>query len=161
MNVSLRTARPEDRDFACAVYLETMRWIIELLFGWDKAREEANFARFFKLDEVSIITADGRDAGWIQEQVKPDAIHLGSLYVAPVMQRRGIGTRVLQGLLKRAASQSKAVTLAVVKMNPALHLYERHGFRITHEDQYKFYMRAGLPSPINAPPRRDSSASFP
>jgi len=59
-----------------------------------------------------------------------------------MMQRHGIGTQVLQILLAQARSQSKAITLAVVKINPALHFYEKHGFRITHEDEHKFYMRA-------------------
>jgi ribosomal protein S18 acetylase RimI-like enzyme len=45
-------------------------------------------------------------------------------------------------LLARARNQSKAITLAVVKINPALRFYEKHGFRITHEDQHKFYLRA-------------------
>jgi ribosomal protein S18 acetylase RimI-like enzyme len=34
------------------------------------------------------------------------------------------------------------VTLAVMKINPALKLYERLGFRITHEDDCKLYMKA-------------------
>ena len=29
-----------------------------------------------------------------------------------------------------------------MKSNPALALYERLGFRLTHEDEYKLYMRA-------------------
>jgi ribosomal protein S18 acetylase RimI-like enzyme len=45
-------------------------------------------------------------------------------------------------LLARARNQSKAITLAVVKINPALRFYEKHGFRITHEDKHKFYLRA-------------------
>jgi len=32
--------------------------------------------------------------------------------------------------------------MAVMKINPAIRLYERLGFRITHADEYKFYMRA-------------------
>jgi ribosomal protein S18 acetylase RimI-like enzyme len=121
-----------------------MRWIIERLFGWDPAREDKNFAQFFRLDEVRIITADEQDVGWIQEQVDDTTINLGSFYVMPMMQRRGIGTQVLQMLLARARNQSKAITLAVVKINPALRFYEKHGFRITHEDKHKFYLRADL-----------------
>ena len=121
-----------------------MRWIIERLFGWEPAREDKNFAQFFRLDEVRIITADEQDVGWIQEQVDDTTINLGSFYVMPMMQRRGIGTQVLQMLLARARNQSKAITLAVVKINPALRFYEKHGFRITHEDQHKFYLRADL-----------------
>lgn len=119
-----------------------MRGIIEALFGWDQSREEKNFARFFRLEEVRIITADGQDVGWIQEQVSEGSIHLGSFYVAPTMQGRGIGTQVLGMLLGRAASESKTVTLAVVKSNPARRFYERHGFQTTHEDEHKFYMKA-------------------
>lgn len=142
MNIGLRTACDKDFTFAHDVYFETMQWIIERLFGWDLAREDKHFAQFFKIDEVRIITANEQDVGWIQEQVENTTINLGSFYVIPTMQRRGIGTQVLQMLLARARNQSKAITLAVVKINPALHFYEKHGFRITHEDEHKFYLRA-------------------
>jgi GNAT superfamily N-acetyltransferase len=142
MNIGLRAACNADFAFARGVYFETMRWIIERLFGWDQAREEKSFAQFFKLDEVRIITADARDVGWIQEQVDGTSINLGSFYLMPVMQRHGIGTQVLQTLLAQARSQSKVITLAVVKINPARQFYEKHGFRIINEDEHKFYMRA-------------------
>lgn len=142
MNIALRTACHDDVTFARNVYFETMRQIIESLFGWDQSREEKNFAGFFKLGEVRIITADGQDVGWIQEQISERSINLGSFYVAPRMQGRGIGTQVLRMLLDRAASESKAMTLAVVKINRARRFYEKYGFRTTHEDEHKFYMSA-------------------
>jgi GNAT superfamily N-acetyltransferase len=124
-----------------------MRGMIEHLFGWDQTREDRNFAGFFRVEEVRIIIADGQDVGWIQEQVEDRTINLGSLYVMPAMQRRGIGTKILDILLRRAADQSKAMTLAVVKINPTRYFYEKRGFRITHEDQHKFYVRADLGEP--------------
>ena len=142
MKIALRKARSEDVVFARNLYFETMRGMIERLFGWDQTREERNFAGFFKVDEVRIIIADGQDVGWIQEQVEDRTINLGSFYVTPAMQGRGIGTKVLDILLARAADQSIAMTLAVVKINPARYFYEKRGFRITHEDQHKFFMRA-------------------
>jgi ribosomal protein S18 acetylase RimI-like enzyme len=142
VNIKLRVARDADFAFARVVYFETMRWIIERLVGWDEAREDKNFAQFFKLDEVRIITVDGQNVGWIQEQIVDTSINLGSFYVTPVMQRQGVGTQVLQMLLAHARNRAKAITLAVVKINPAVHFYEKHGFRITHEDEQKFYMRA-------------------
>jgi len=45
-------------------------------------------------------------------------------------------------LITKSQHSSKILTLAVMKSNPAIHLYERLGFRITHDDQYKFYMQA-------------------
>jgi len=142
VKIALRAACDDDVAFARNLYFDTMRATIDRLFGWEQTREEKNFARFFKLNEVRIITADEQAVGWIQEQVGETSINLGSFYVVPRMQGRGIGTRVLQILLERAASQSKAMTLAVVKTNPARSFYEKHGFRTTHEDKHKFYMRA-------------------
>ena len=78
-----------------------------------------------------------------QEQISERSFNLGSFYIARAMQRRGIGTRVLRMLMERAAKESKVMTLAVVKINPALEFYEKRGFRITHQDEHKFYMTAG------------------
>jgi len=142
VNINLRTACNADVAFARRLYFDTMREIIEGLFGWDQSREEENFARFFKLEEVRIITADGQDVGWIQEQIYEGSINLGSFYVAPAMQGRGIGTQILRMLLERATSESKTMTLAVVKTNPVRRFYEKQGFRTVHEDEHKFYMSA-------------------
>jgi GNAT superfamily N-acetyltransferase len=142
VDIKLRAAREGDFGFARGVYFETMRWIIERLVGWDEIREEKNFAQFFKLDEVRIITANGQDVGWVQEQIEDTTINMGSFYVTPAMQRKGVGTRTLQMLLEHARKRTKAITLGVVKINPAVHFYEKHGFRTTHEDEQKFYMRA-------------------
>ena len=44
-------------------------------------------------------------------------------------------------LIDEATGLHQAMTLGVVKTNPAKRLYERLGFRTTHEDDRKFYMR--------------------
>jgi GNAT superfamily N-acetyltransferase len=142
VKISLRAACNGDFLFARNLYFQTMRGIIESLFGWDQAREERKFAEFFKVEEARIIIADEQDVGWIQEHVGHRSINLGSLYVMPEMQGRGIGTKVLNMLLTRAAGESKAMTLAVVKRNPARYFYLKRGFQVTHEDEHKFYMRA-------------------
>ena len=54
-------------------------------------------------------------------------------------QRRGIGTEVIGRLIAEAGDLP--VTLSVAKINPAVRLYERLGFQITHEDARKFHMR--------------------
>ena len=142
LDIRLRAYQPRDFGFARALYFETMRWAIEPIFGWDQGRQEAGFAEWFIPDEVSIITADGIDVGWMQRRRDGDAIFLGSIYIVPAMQRRGIGTRVIQSVLDLAGRRRQVVTLAVMKINPAVALYERLGFRVTHEDEHKLYMRA-------------------
>jgi len=122
-----------------------MRWIIEPFFGWDEAREVEKFASTFIATEVQVIVSDGVDVGWLQTRVEDSEIKLLQIYVMHSMQRRGIGSEVLKRLLAQAAGEGKAVTLGVVKINPALGLYQRLGFRITHEDEYKFFMRLDAP----------------
>jgi ribosomal protein S18 acetylase RimI-like enzyme len=142
MDVGLRSFDGQDFEFVRQLYFDTMRWAIEPVFGWDQHEQAASFAAWFKPDEARIITADGLNVGWIQQRLDGDAIFLGSLYVLPTMQRKGIGTHVLRTILESARAQSRTLTLAVMKVNPALALYKRLGFQITHEDEYKFYMEA-------------------
>src|SRR5262249_20583227 len=132
-----------DVEFARTLYFQTMRERIEPLFGWDQRHQEASFAEWFDLQQASIIVADGRDVGWMQTRASERELFLGSLYVIPEMQRLGICTHILRGLIAGSTRASKALTLAVMKNNPAIRLYERLGFRLTHEDRYKFYMRLG------------------
>ena len=147
MEIHVREAGPADVDFARSLYFETMRGMIESTFGWDQRRQEQSFAQWFDIRQAGIIVADGRVAGWMQTRTNEHEVFLGSLYVKPEMQRLGIGTHVVRELIAHCRHASKALTLAVMKINPAIHLYERLGFRVTHEDQYKFYMRASLDKP--------------
>jgi ribosomal protein S18 acetylase RimI-like enzyme len=144
MRIALRPARSGDEEFARRLYAETMRETTERLFGWDDARERATFQRQYDPAEVRIIVADDRDVGWIQVQSGDVALNLRQFYVAPEFQRRGIGTIILKALIAEAESREQAITLSVVKGNPAQHLYEAHGFRVTHDDTYKHYMRRDL-----------------
>jgi ribosomal protein S18 acetylase RimI-like enzyme len=54
---------------------------------------------------------------------------------------RSIGTEIINRLIEKAKQDGGPVTLGVVKTNPAGRLYERLGFRVSHEDDRKFYMR--------------------
>ena len=102
MVIELRAGLPGDFKFARQTYYDTMRWIIERLFGWDEAREDANFAKYFDIGGVQIIVVDGRDAGWLQTRSAEGIITLLSLYVTPALQGRGIGATVLKKLLAEA-----------------------------------------------------------
>ena len=140
MQPALRPGRPEDFDYCARLYFEGMDNIIkELNLNMDA--QVAAFRQRWDVGQVRIITLDGMDIGWLQSFVKDDALFVGQLFVDGALRRRGIGTEVVKGLIEEAARAGRAVTLAVVKTNPALRLYERLGFRTTHEDERKFYMR--------------------
>ena len=137
---ALRPARPEDFDYCAHLYFEGMDTIINQL-NLNMDAQVAAFRARWDVGQVRIITLEGTDIGWLQSFVKDDALFLGQLFVDGALRRQGIGTELVNGLIEEAARASRAVTLGVVKTNPALRLYERLGFRTTHEDERKFYMR--------------------
>ena len=87
------------------------------------------------------LARDGADVGWLQSRTESGTLFLAQLFVAPALQRQGIGTAVMNRIMAEAEDANQAVTLGVVKTNPALRLYRRLGFHTTHEDDRKFYMR--------------------
>lgn len=141
MNVALRPAGSDDYRFARQVYYDTMRWLIEQLFGWNQEQEDSKFADQFKLEEARIITADGQNVGWLQTRVSDECLRILQIYVIPAMQNKGIGTRVLRDLIAEARSQQRLTRLSVAKINPAMRLYTAIGFRIVGEDQHKYHMQ--------------------
>jgi len=138
--IALRPARPGDFDYCARLYFEGMENIIEEL-NLNMDAQVAGFRQRWDTTQIRIITLDGTDIGWLQSFVRDDALFLGQLFVDRALRRQGIGTEVVKDLIEEAARAGQAVTLGVVKTNPALRLYERLGFRTTHEDERKFYMR--------------------
>jgi len=136
----LRPARPEDFDYCARLYFEGMDSVIEEL-NLSMDAQVTGFRQRWDVGQVRIITLDGTDIGWLQSFARDDVLFLGQLFVDSALRRQGIGTEVVKGLIEEAARDGRALTLGVVKTNPALRLYERLGFRTTHEDERKLYMR--------------------
>jgi len=141
--ISLRPARAEDIDFCEALYFSGMDRIIREL-NLDMAAQVVSFHKQWELSQVRIIVFDGADIGWLQTATQEDSLFLTQLFVDASFQRRGIGTEVIHRVIDEAARAHLAVTLDVVKINPALRLYERLGFRIIGGEERKFYMRRDL-----------------
>jgi ribosomal protein S18 acetylase RimI-like enzyme len=139
MRITLRHAVAEDFEYCERLYFAGMKNIIEEL-GLSAIAQKASFPQQWAVEEVRIISADGSDVGWLQSDMRKEGLFVGQLFVDSPFQGHGIGTQVMRQLIDEAAGQNQAVSLAVAKINPALRLYKRLGFRITHEDDRKFYM---------------------
>lgn len=140
MTTALRPACGEDFDFCARLYFSGMDQIIRDL-KLDMTKQEESLRQRWEAARVQIIVSDGCDVGWMQRATLDDALYLEQIFIDAAFQRRGIGTEVINGLIRQAARTGQPVTLGVVKSNPALRLYERLGFRVIDEDDRKFYMR--------------------
>jgi GNAT superfamily N-acetyltransferase len=124
-----------------------MQWIIDEL-NLDRDAQANSFDQQWELAQVRILMVDGSDVGWIQSTTREDELFLAQIFVDRPFQSQGIGTQVMNRLIAEAAEAGQAMCLNVVKINPALRLYERLGFRITGGDDRKFYMKRDLKSTI-------------
>jgi|SRR6185437_3317280 len=138
--IELRPAVDDDFVYCRRLYFEQMRWIIERLH-LDRTAQETSFKQQWKSMQVRIIVLDGTDVGWVQTIRENDGLFIGQLFVDSRFQRRGVGTEVMKRLIGEATAFKLAVRLNVARINPARRLYERLGFRVTHEDERKFYMK--------------------
>lgn len=139
-DITFRPATPADFDYCATLYVAAMAATIREL-GLDIDRHIADFRDRWSAAETRIITRDGADIGWLQAAAEGDAIFLKQLFVDAPLRNLGIGTEVMHRLIDEATRADRAMTLGVVKTNPALRLYQQLGFAITHEDARKLYMR--------------------
>jgi ribosomal protein S18 acetylase RimI-like enzyme len=138
----LRPAGSEDFRFAWSLYRDLMKPLtVELLGKWNEPGQKRVVELALVTKGTSIIVIDGLDAGWLQVGESPDSIYLGQLHLAPSLQNRGIGTAIVRELTDKARQAGKALTLDVMKNNRARLLYERVGFRVIGESEYKLKMR--------------------
>jgi ribosomal protein S18 acetylase RimI-like enzyme len=139
--IQLRPASPADRDFVTRVYFETQRWLIEKLFGWrGEDIERAKFGEFYDEHRTQVVEVNGDAAGWLTVFRDDRRIEIDSIYLLTERQGAGIGTYVLQQLIAEADATQKLLTLSTAKINPARRLYERLGFRVVRESEFKVYM---------------------
>jgi GNAT superfamily N-acetyltransferase len=134
--IMLPPAGPADFAFCERLYFEEMGWIVRAM-RLDAAKQRESFPRQWRSEQVRVIAVPGSDVGWLRIVPTNETISLGQLYLAADFQRPGIGTEVLRMLFEETASSGKAITLGIVKINPARRHYQRLRFRIiTDEDQH-------------------------
>ena len=137
----LRSARPEDYGFAESLYLETGEPLFVELGIWNEEEVISRFKEKFNPEEVQIISVDGANAGWMQTSEGKNEIHLIQIHLSADFRSAGIGSRIIQDLMREARDKNKAVSLFVIRNNPALELYKRLGFEIVSENAEKISMR--------------------
>jgi ribosomal protein S18 acetylase RimI-like enzyme len=136
----LRPARPPDYFFAVTLYLDGAKRHLSKIGRWDRRRLTTRFRRGYKQAQVQVICVEDRRIGWMQVAELVGRLHLHQLHLSADFRRRGIGTRLLKVLLRRADSVGKPVTLEVMHGNPAKRLYARLGFKATGKDADKMQM---------------------
>ena len=134
VDVSLRQATPDDEGFLLDLYASTRN---EELAGldWDENQKRAFLRMQFLARERSyarsddrIILMNGRPIGRMLVNRDDSAMLLTDIALLTQYRNTGIGTGLIQNLMKEAAASAKPLHLHVLETSAAVRLYERLGF---------------------------------
>lgn len=146
LNLSLRNATPEDEPFLLEVYASTRLEELEG-FGWDEDQKQAFIRMQFLARERTyprvdnrIIVLNGRPIGRMMVDRNETEILLRDIALLTEFRNGGIGSRLIQDLMKEATSAGKPILLHVVSTSPAVRLYERLGFYRTANEADAAYL---------------------
>lgn len=127
---ALRPATPDDFDFLFTLHRSAMRQYIETIWGWNDDWQQEYFRRKFDPAARQVVQVEGRDAGVVVVERRPDEVYLGLIELLPEYQGRGIGTQIVNDIKAAAHGAGLPMALHVLRSNdPARRLYERLGFQ--------------------------------
>jgi GNAT superfamily N-acetyltransferase len=137
-SVTLRPAKPADRDFLRRLYATTRAEELALV-TWPDDEKEAFIEHQFTAQDryyrqvypdgrFDVVEMDGRPVGrWYVAELD-DELRLVEVTIEPDDRGRGIGTQLLADLCMEADRRAVPITLHVEPWNPVRRLYERFGF---------------------------------
>jgi ribosomal protein S18 acetylase RimI-like enzyme len=111
------------------------------LTGWN-AEQQETFLRMqydaqrrsylMQLPEAKywVIRCDGTAVGRLIVERTAEEIHVVDIALLPEFRKRGIGSTLMESIIKEASQAAKTVRLHVERFNPALCWYERLGFSV-------------------------------
>ena len=147
--IGFRSATSSDREWLYELKRVTMGGYVSETYGWDESFQRHRFEENFKPGALKIVQVDGEDAGLLDAEEGPDHVALNRIELLPKFQRRGLGGRVIRGLLADARRKDKPVLLQVLRVNPARALYERLGFTAYEETKTHYKMRFQQEDPFS------------
>ena len=140
LELSLRAATPADESFLLEVYASTRIDELEP-FGWDDNQKQAFIKMQFLARERTyprvdsrLILLSGRPVGRLLVERDESRILLRDIALLKEFRNAGIGSQLIQDLMKEATAAGKPIELHVLVTSPAVRLYERLGFRRTGDE---------------------------
>jgi ribosomal protein S18 acetylase RimI-like enzyme len=159
--ITLRPVEEKDDSFIETVYRSTREE--ELNFtNWDEYQKQV----FIKMQSMAqlaeyktkypgaafrVIIFKKKDAGRFYTWENENEIRLIDITILPQFRGKGIGTFLLEELIKKSDTVQKKISLHVDPANPALQLYRRLGFIHIKNNGRHYYMERN-PESFSKPP---------
>lgn len=150
MQLTLRSIQAKDFSFLKRVYRSTREHELQKTPWTDD--EKSNFIDFqfnaqhshysnaYKGAELNIIEYNKDDVGRLYLWETETQIRIMDIALLQDFRGKGIGTNILNRLIKKSIKSNKKLNIHVEYNNPALRLYERLGFKKTDDTGVYFFM---------------------
>lgn len=149
-SIRFRSVSAEDHDFLYDVYASTRRHEFTGN-GWDDTTIETFLRMQFQLQDAQyrrnepgatfdIILVDDQPAGRLYLRRTEREIRLADIALFPAFRGRGVGSRIVEGLVTEADAGGLVMSLHVEQTNPIRRFYETLGFRQRGEGSVYLYM---------------------
>lgn len=126
-NVTLRQSQQEDLLFLYEVSTLALQSLIEALCSTQETLEE--FKETFVPEKVQVIQYGGEDVGRLRVVRSEEVIDICGIQILPAFQRKGIGTKIFEGLIREAEKLRIPLMLEVHEVNAsARSFYAKFGF---------------------------------
>jgi GNAT superfamily N-acetyltransferase len=138
VSIELRPAEDSDLEWIVEVRAVVLREDLERLGRFDPVRVRQRMRDGFSKNNTRVIVVDGKDVGSVSVRHEPEERWLEHFYIIPDQQGNGIGSRVLESVLREPGETP--LRLNVLNGSSARRLYERHGFVVDTEDDVDVFM---------------------
>ena len=139
MTIILRDIQPADKAFLLAVYASTrademalVDWTMDAKNAFLQMQFEAQdkyYKETYQGAQYHIIEWEDKSVGRLYVHRREKEIRIMDIALLPEFRNHGIGSTLLGQILEEGKNRNLPVTIHVERFNPALHLYERLGFR--------------------------------
>jgi ribosomal protein S18 acetylase RimI-like enzyme len=136
--VTLRPIGADDRDFLLGLYatsradeLAPVPWSDDEKAAFVEQQFEAQARSYhdaYPDGDFLVVLVDGEPAGRLYLGRRPGELRVVDVLLLPAHRGRGLGTALLEAVIRVADRDGVGVTLHVEPWNPAKRLYERLGF---------------------------------
>lgn len=150
MDISYRSIQTKDFPFLKAVYRSTREEELKKT-PWNEEEklkfidfqfnaQHSHYSNAYKGAEFNIIEYNKIDIGRLYVWETEAQIRIMDIALLHDFTGKGIGTKILNDLIKKSEKSGKKLNIHVEYNNPALRLYERLDFKKTDDTGIYFFM---------------------
>lgn len=159
----LRRITEADLDFLAGVYFSTREQEMALT-GWPQQQinnflqmqfdaQHQHYMTHYNTERFYVIEHQKQAVGRLYVHSMPREIRIVDIALLPAWRGMGLGSFLINQILREASTEKKAVSIHVEKNNPALAWYERMGFtKAEDKGVYDFMVTYPSPYEVNNEP---------